>query len=69
MQGRTLYLRRVESSVNEPYSVRLTKASTGQEVLANQCGMLLLEFDETDYLESVEIQGTATLEYSATGRR
>ena len=69
MQGRFLYIRRVEPSINEPFHVRLTKSTTGAETLRNQRGMLLLEFAEDDYLESVEIQGSVTIEWAATGRR
>lgn len=69
LQGRLLYLRKVEPSINDSYDVRLTKSETGQETLLNQRGMLLLEFAEDDYLEGVEIRGEATLEYAATGRR
>ena len=69
MQGRFLYIRRIEPAINEAFNVRLTKSTTGAETLANQRGMLLLEFAEDDYLESVEIQGSVTIEWAATGRR
>lgn len=69
LQGRLLYIQRIEPSINEPFDVRLTKSTTGQETLQNQRGMLLLEFAEDDYLESVEIRGSVTIKWAATGRR
>ena len=69
MQGRFLYIRRIEPAINESFHVRITKSTTGAETLQNQRGMLLMEFAEDDYLESVEIQGTVSIEWAATGRR
>lgn len=69
MQGRLLYIRRIDPAINEAFDVRLTKSTTGQETLQNQRGMLLLEFAEDDYLESIEIRGSVTIEWAATGRR
>lgn len=66
IQGRVLYIRAKSNAV---FNVQLTKAVTGVELLTNQRGMLLLEFDAVDFVSAVSIQGEVTIEWALFGKR
>lgn len=60
-----LYMRAVGR--RDTFSIRLTRASSGQQVSSNHRGLYLAEFSSDDQVEGVEVQGELILEYLAVG--
>jgi hypothetical protein len=60
-----VYLR--ASNIRDVFSVRLTRATSGQQVSSTHRGMYLVEVDPADGIEAVEIQGQLTVKYLAVG--
>jgi hypothetical protein len=61
-----LYIRAV-SSRRDTFSLRLTRASSGQQVTSSHRGLYLAEYDPEDAVEAVEVQGELSIEYLAVG--
>lgn len=65
LTAKTLYIQTLGSG--GPFSLRITQASAGQTVIANFRGLFILEVDDGDEITAVELQGSGSVSWAATG--